>query len=131
MVGIAILIVELIFPMVLLATWALLTYFLSLGPSNTAVSPDKAPVIMVFGSALAISIAVSPLAVGLLMIGYGGWMLALFAGAIVNHTIFLLAFGQKEAAYDLGLTVITSLPGMIFAGALWYCAQLCRPEKDD
>jgi hypothetical protein len=128
MIGIAILIVELLFPTVMFATWAVLTYFISEPDGFDWVLSSSAVLLFVFFFALATSVLVAPIAAGLLVVGYGGWMVALLSGAFTSHVVFLMLLGIKDAPYDFGLIAMTSLPGLVFAGCLWYCAQLCRPE---
>lgn len=127
MIGIAILIVAILFPMLLIATWALLAYFAP--PAHGAAQfMDLAMIaIIIFAYVFVVSIAVSPVATVFLVNGHGGWLVALIFGAVASHMTFFLVLGLKESAYALDMMLTTTVPGLLAAGALWFCAELRRP----
>jgi hypothetical protein len=128
MFGIAVLIVELLFPTIMSVTWAVLTYFIYQPEGFDWILSSSSVLLYVFFFALTASVLVAPIAAGLLVVGYGGWMVALLSGAFTSHVVFLMLLAIKDAPYDFSLIAMTSPPGLVFAGCLWYCAQLCRPE---
>ncbi|MCG3267968.1 hypothetical protein [Yoonia sp. I 8.24] len=130
MIGIAILIVELILPALLLAVWAAVTYTPTLTDSFGYFWHTGAFIFNLFIFAFVTTLLIVPVAVALLMAGIGGWAVAFVLGGIVSHAAFLVLSGLKEAAYDFGFVAMTSLPGVGFAGALWFCAQLARPKQN-